>query len=47
MNTEQPEPAADAIPILVVDDNASALYVTGRNAELLRNRLRISRYEPL
>jgi hypothetical protein len=31
----------------VRDDEKLTLYVTGRNAELLRNRLRISRYEPL
>jgi hypothetical protein len=31
----------------VRSDEKLTLYVTGRNAELLRNRLRISRYEPL
>ena len=31
----------------VRSDQKLTLYVTGRNAELLRNRLRISRYEPL
>ena len=31
----------------VQGDAKLTLYVTGRNAELLRNRLRISRYEPL